>query len=435
MNIVQIISKKRDGLVLSSDEIEYFVKGFTNEKIPDYQVSALLMAIFFRGMNDIELAALTNFMLHSGQVVDLSFMKNFSVDKHSTGGVGDKTSIPLAPAVAAWGVPVPMISGRGLGHTGGTLDKLESIPGFRTDLSISVFKDQLKQIGCSLIGQTVDIAPADKKLYAMRDVTGTVECLPLIASSIMSKKIAEGIDGLVLDVKFGSGAFMSRYEDAEQLAQTMVNIGSRMGKKVVALLTSMDEPLGNMIGNSLEIIESIDVLKGQNRSNLSTLVVELGAEMLLLAKKAQSLAEGRDKINEVLSNGKALSKFAEIIEAQGGNPDIIDDYSLLPHANKKVPILSESTGFLNAINCKSVGLASVLLGGGRQTLDDLIDPGVGIEMCVRLGDAVKIGQPLCFLHVGDRTEDAAIEQLKGSFIFSAEPPKKLEFFRERIVGH
>lgn len=434
MNIIQIIQKKRDGNSLQADEIEYFVREFTQGSIPDYQASALLMAIFFRGMNDAELAALTTSMINSGEQVDLAELGRIAVDKHSTGGVGDKASIPLAPAVAACGVVVPMISGRGLGHTGGTLDKLEAIPGFRTDLSIAEFLKQLTTIGCSLIGQTKEIAPADKKLYALRDVSGTVECVPLISSSIMSKKIAEGISGLVLDVKFGTGAFMSAYEDAKRLAQTMVDIGTRMNKQVVARLTNMSEPLGAMIGNSLEIIESIEILKGKDTGNLSALVVELGAEMLILAKKVSTLEEGRAQINTVLKNGQALQKFAEIIKAQGGNANIIDDYKLLPHTDKKIIFSSPRSGFVSQIDSRSLGMASVLLGGGRLSLEDKIDPRVGIEMCAQIGSRVEKDQPLCILYLGDRSEKAALEYLIKSFIISDEAPKNTLFFRDRITS-
>ncbi len=420
MRALDVIIKKRNGNILADSEIKFLISEFTKGSIPDYQMAAFAMAVFFKSMSGSELSALTTAMLHSGSIIDLSSIPGVSVDKHSTGGVGDKISIPLAPAVAACGVLVPMISGRGLGHTGGTLDKLESIPGFSTNVTIQQFKKQLSDIGCCLGGQTDEIAPADKKLYALRDVTGTVECIPLIASSIMSKKLAEGIQGLVLDVKYGSGAFMRDPKDAYLLAQTMVDIGTRMGTQTVARLTCMEQPIGIMAGNSLEICESIDVLKGIGPKDTTELVVELGAEMLLLSKKVSNLEDGRAQIQTVLQNGQALQKFIQIGEAQGGDMCIVDDYRLLSHSRFQKPVLASKAGFVNSMDTYMLGTAIAVLGGGREKTADTIDPSVGTEMQTRLGDYVEKGQPLCIVHSSGKNEEQAMNQIQKSFYISTE---------------
>jgi pyrimidine-nucleoside phosphorylase len=431
---LDVIIKKRNGNILSDLEIQFLISEFTNGNIPDYQMAAFAMAVFFKSMSGEELSAFTKSMLHSGSTIDLASIAGVAVDKHSTGGVGDKISIPLAPAVAACGVLVPMISGRGLGHTGGTLDKLESIPGFSCNLTVSKFKKQLSAIGCCFGGQTDEIAPADKKLYALRDVTGTIECIPLIASSIMSKKLAEGIKGLVLDVKYGSGAFMRDPKDAYLLAQTMVDIGTRMGTETVARLTCMEQPIGIMAGNSLEICESIDVLKGMGPKDTNKLVIELGAEMLLLSKKVSNLDDGRAQIQAVLRNGLALEKFIQVGEAQGANMRIVDDYSLLPMAPFKKPVLAPQAGFVNFVDTYALGTAIAFLGGGRSKAEDSIDPGVGIEMCTRLGSYVEKNQPLCFVRSSGKNEEQAIRQITKAFIVNAEEISVSNLLGPRITS-
>ena len=376
MRPLDIIRKKRDGGELSADEIQFLVRAYTNDEIPDYQMAAWLMAVLIRGMTGPELSALTSAMLHSGEVLDLSDLPGAKIDKHSTGGVGDKTSLIIAPVVAAAGVTVPMISGRGLGHTGGTLDKLQSIPGFNINLSLSEFRRVLKACGCGLIGQTAEIAPADKKLYALRDVTATVESPNLICASIMSKKLAEGIDGLVLDVKTGCGAFMKTEKDSVHLAELMVETGERMGKKMVALITDMDQPLGLKVGNALEVEECIEVMKGGGPADLLEVSIELSAWMFFLAGRSPSVDQGRRLASELIANQSALKKFREIITEQGGDASVIDDPKRLPQARHQSPFLSPSTGFVGSIQCEQVGVASLVLGGGREKKEDVIDPAV-----------------------------------------------------------
>jgi pyrimidine-nucleoside phosphorylase len=385
---VQLIRKKRDGGALDDDELRAFVAGVTDATIPDYQVAAMLMAIFWRGMDDRELATWADAMTRSGDVIDLSHVSRAKVDKHSTGGVGDKISIPLAPAVAACGVAVPMVSGRGLGHTGGTLDKLESIPGFQVNLGVEKFAELVEQIGCCLIGQTARIAPADKRLYALRDVTATVECLPLIASSIMSKKLAEGIDALVLDIKVGRGAFMKTIEKARELAQLMKAIGERAGKRITCVLTDMDAPIGRTIGNSLEIRESIEVLKGGGPTDTKELTHVLGAEMLLLGGVVKDPDEGIARIQTALSDGSALAKFKEIVAAQGGDPRVADSPgSILPKPKVREE-LSLRPGRIVGIDSEALGIAALILGAGRRTKEDSIDPSAGLVIDAFLGDVI-----------------------------------------------
>src|SRR5579863_1136847 len=395
---IDIIRQKRDGKELSSGEIEGLVNAYTSGEVPDYQVSAWLMAVVLRGMTRPETAALTDAMLHSGEVLDFSSIAAKKVDKHSTGGVGDKTSLVLAPLAAAAGVAVPMISGRGLGHTGGTLDKLEAIPGFNVNLPVKEFRRVLETCGCAMIGQTAEIAPADRKLYALRDVTGTVESPFLICASIMSKKLAEGIDALVLDVKTGSGAFMKNEKDAAFLAGLMVETGERMGKKVVALITDMDQPLGCVIGNALEVVEVVDILRGEGPKDLGELCLELGGWMLHLGGAAATVAEGKKQSASLISSGKALDKFRQMVELQGGDARVIDDPKRLPRARHTMIISSLNGGYLASLQCEQIGTACVVLGGGRERKEDSVDPTVGIVLHKKVGDAVSVGEPLATIH-------------------------------------
>jgi len=399
---VDIIQRKRDGHELGRDEITFFVDGYTRGDIPDYQASAFAMAVFFRGMTPAETVALTESMMRTGEVLDLSDLPGPRVDKHSTGGVGDKTSLILAPLAAAAGAYVPMISGRGLGHTGGTLDKLESIPGFRVGLSLKEFRDTLRKCGLGLIGQTPEIAPADRKLYALRDVTATVESLPLIAASIMSKKMAEGIDALVLDVKTGDGAFMKSFEDSKALAEAMVRIGRGMGKKVSALITDMEQPLGRTVGNALEVKESVETLQGRGPQDLESLSLELAAWMLHLAGITSGLEAARARVRDALASGAGLRKFQEVIGLQGGDPRVCDDPSRLPQARETVELRAKAEGRVTGIACRAVGQAGMLLGAGRETVDSRIDPAVGIVLHKKVGDPVREGESLMTLHVNDR---------------------------------
>jgi pyrimidine-nucleoside phosphorylase len=396
---VQAIRKKRDGGALDDAEIRAFIAGVTDDSIPDYQIAAMLMAIFFRGLDDTELASWADAMTRSGDVIDLSAIARAKIDKHSTGGVGDKISIPLAPAVAACGVAVPMVSGRGLGHTGGTLDKLESIPGFRVDLPVEQFAKLVDTLGVCLIGQTSRIAPADKKLYALRDVTGTVESLPLIASSIMSKKLAEGIDGLVLDCKVGRGAFMKTIERARELCGLMQAIAARAGKRMTCVLTDMDAPIGRTIGNSLEIRESIEVLRGGGPSDTRELTHVLGAEMLVLGGVAKDAADGRARIEKVLGDGSALEVFRKVVEAQGGDPRVCDSPgSVLPKPKQRAE-LALPPGRVVAIDSEALGIAALLLGAGRRTKEDAIDPAAGLVIDAYLGEEIEAGaHPQIMLH-------------------------------------
>ncbi len=386
--IVDLIGKKRDGGALTAAEIGYLVQGYTQGSVPDYQMAAWLMAVVLRRMTREETAALTDAMLHSGEVLDLSFLPAKKVDKHSTGGVGDKTSLVLAPLVAAGGLFVPMISGRGLGHTGGTLDKLESIPGFRVDLPVPEFQRVLKACGCSMIGQTQQIAPADRKLYALRDVTGTVESPYLICASIMSKKLAVATDALVLDVKTGSGAFMKKEEDAVFLAELMVETGERAGRQMAALITDMNQPLGRMVGNALEVQECIEVLHGGGPQDVRDLCLELAAWLFYLGGAAKTVAQGKQLAEQILASGRAFERFRHMVELQGGDISVIDDPSRLPAADHRVEVPSPKSGYVTAIACEQVGTACVVLGGGRERKEDSIDPSVGVEVHKKLGDKV-----------------------------------------------
>ncbi len=409
MRPYEVIKAKRDGHPLSPEDIKAFIDGFTTGTVADYQMSALCMAVFFRGLNPVELGAWARAMLESGEVLDLNETPGRKVDKHSTGGVGDKVSLSLAPLAAACGVPVPMISGRGLGHTGGTLDKLESIPGFRVDLSVAEYRRLVKEVGACLIGQTATLAPADKKLYALRDVTATVDCIPLIASSIMSKKMAEGIDALVLDVKVGSGAFMKTQADARTLAQTMITIGREMGKQVIALLTEMDQPLGRTIGNSLEVIEAVEMLRNQAPADYTEVTMALTAEMLVLGGVASTPAEARQKLQRVIDDGSAEKKLCEIVRAQGGDPSAITDLSRLPKARQTTQVTAAASGFITAIHSEAMGLAAMSLGAGREKTTDVIDPAVGFVLEKKVGDPVLEGEPLVTIHFN---ADRALEEVK-----------------------
>jgi pyrimidine-nucleoside phosphorylase len=401
MRAVDILRKKRDGETLTPAEIEAFVAGVTSGAWPDYQASALLMAVVLRGMDAAETACLTRAMVHSGVKLDLSDLPGVKVDKHSTGGVGDKTSLVLAPLAAACGVVVPMMSGRGLGHTGGTLDKLESIPGFRVGLSLDEFRAALRAVGCALIGQTGEIAPADRKLYALRDVTATVESIPLITASIMSKKIAEGIGALVMDVKCGRGAFMKTRADARRLAESLVATGAANGVQTAALVTAMDVPLGRAIGNSLEVIECLETLKGRGPADLEALSVALAARMLLLGGAATDLAQAEAKVRAALTSGRGLEKFREIIARQGGDPRVVEDYSLLPAAPNRVLVRARRSGYVTGLDAEKVGRATMLLGAGRDRVEDRIDPGVGAVVLAPPGQAVRADEPIIEIHYRD----------------------------------
>jgi pyrimidine-nucleoside phosphorylase len=421
MRAVDVIQRKRDGHELAPAEITAFIEGYTSGSIPDYQASAFAMAVYFKGMTPAETVALTRAMMETGEVLDLSDLPGPKVDKHSTGGVGDKTSLILAPLAAACGVFVPMISGRGLGHTGGTLDKLESIPGFRVGLSLQEFRAVLGKARLGLIGQTPEIAPADRKLYALRDVTSTVESRPLIAASIMSKKMAEGIDALILDVKTGDGAFMKSFQDSEALARAMVEIGRGMGKKVAALITDMDQPLGRAVGNALEVAESVETLRGRGPKDLEDLSVELAAWMLALAGDVPSLEAARPKVREALRSGAGLAKFREVIELQGGDPRIVDEPRRLPAARETVEVPAAQGGRVAGIACRAVGQAAMLLGAGRETVDSRIDPAVGLILHKKVGDPVEKGEPLVTLHVNDRARlDESLGLLKSAIRIAPE---------------
>ena len=404
MNTVELIKKKRDGHSFTSDEISFLITHYTKGHIPDYQFSALLMAILLKGMNPSETAALTNSMLNSGKIINLSSLKGYKIDKHSTGGVGDKTSLIIAPIVASAGVYVPMISGRGLGHTGGTLDKLESIPGFRTDLSLSEAKQVLKKCGSVLIGQTKDIAPADKLIYSLRDVTATVESIPLITASIMSKKLAEGIDGLVLDIKTGSGAFMKSYQDAINLANSLIQTARSFNKNVITFITDMNQPLGNYIGNWLEVYESIQVLNGKVKNDLYLLSIKLAGTMIYLGKKAKSIQEGEHIAKQKIENGEALKKFLEIVKLQGGHVDYIINPDKYPKSKFVKKVRSVKNGYLKEINTYQIGMASLELGAGRRTKDDMIDYKAGIIFYKKIGAFINKGEIICELHSDSGTK-------------------------------
>ena len=434
MRTVDLIQRKRDGRELGPEEIEYLVGGYTAGDIPDYQMSAFLMAVYFSGMTDREVSSLTESMLRSGESVDLSAIPGVKVDKHSTGGVGDKTSLIVAPLAAAAGVVVPMISGRALGHTGGTLDKLESIPGFRTNLTSEEFQKQLAEIGLCFIGQTGQLVPADLKLYALRDVTATVESIPLISSSIMSKKLAEGVDALVLDVKVGAGAFMKKQVDARRLAQMMVGIGRRMDKKVQALITDMSQPLGYAVGNALEVMEASQTLQNAGPHDLTKLSLELAARMIHLGKQAATLEEARRIAEQRLVDGSGFAKLKQAVAAQGGNPQALDKFELLPNATGMREVVSPRGGYVTSIDAEDIGAASNLIGAGRERREDAIDPAVGIILEVKAGEKVDAGSVLCRLYyTGEERVEEAAEMVEDAFRISGQKPDERELILE-VVG-
>ena len=418
-----LIKKKRDGQHLAEEEVRAFIAGATDGSIPDYQIAAMLMAIYFRGLDGGELSVWADAMLKSGDTIDLRSVTRPRVDKHSTGGVGDKISLPLAPAVAACGAAVPMVSGRGLGHTGGTLDKLESIPGFRVDLSIDQFVAQVRDLGVCLMGQTDRVAPADRRLYALRDVTATVESIPLIASSIMSKKLAEGIDGLALDVKVGDGAFMKSRADAVQLARAIQSIGATAGVKVTAVLTNMDAPIGRMVGNAVEVHESIEILRGGGALDARELTVALGGEMLVLAGIAADPGDGRARIARVLDDGSALDLFRKVVEAQGGDPRVVDaPEQVLPRAQKRIPVAAVETGTVRSLAAREIGMAALLLGAGRRRVEDTVDPSAGVAIAAHMGERIERGQPVAFLLTSTASDEqiaAAHDLVAGAYRFGA----------------
>jgi len=424
--VPELIVRKRDGETLTEAEVGAFVRGFVDGRVTDYQMSAFAMAVYFRGMSFDETVAMTLAMRDSGKVLDLGSLRAPVVDKHSTGGVGDKVSICLAPMVAACGVVVPMMSGRGLGHTGGTLDKLEAIPGFRVDLSIAEFRRQLRDLGCALIGQTGALAPADKKLYALRDVTGTVESIPLITSSILSKKLAAGIDALILDVKVGRGAFMKTENDARALAKSLVRVGTLAGKKVVAVLTDMSSPLGRSIGNGIETAEALEVLHGEGPDDLREVTWALGAEMLRAAGLARSRNQGERRLSEVVASGAAAEKMRQIVHAKGGDPRVVDEPDRLAPARHTGTVRAKSSGFVQSVDPLELGLVSVGLGAGRTRSDEAVDAGAGVRLHVGIGDRVKRGDSLATLHSSKRAWlQHSIERAAGAFTFgkTKHPPK------------
>ncbi len=433
MRTVDLILRKRGGEELSVDEIQYLINGYTTGEIPDYQMSAFLMATYFTGMTDRELSSFTDVMMASGEVLSLGDVPGVKVDKHSTGGVGDKTSLICAPIAAAAGVVVPMISGRSLGHTGGTLDKLESIPGFRTDLTLDQFRAQLSQLGLAFMGQSEEIAPADKRLYVLRDVTGTVESISLIASSIMSKKMAEGLDALVLDVKVGDGAFMKKQVDARRLAAAMVGVGRRLDKRVQALITDMHQPLGYAVGNALEVMEVSQTLQKAGPADLTRLSLELSARMIHLGKVTSTLDEARKVAEDKLMDGSAYRKFKQVVEAQGGNPQSLDRFELLPNATGMREILSPRAGFVSAIKAEDIGRASAMMGAGRSRKEDVIDPAVGVILEVKAGEKVESGSVLCRLYyTSEENLDEAADLVEDAFRISGARPEERELILEVV---
>lgn len=423
MRMIDIIEHKRDGKILTNEEINFFITNYVDGKIPDYQVSALLMAILFRGMSDEEIFNLTNDMLHSGDIIDLSKIKGVKVDKHSTGGVGDKTSLVLGPLVASCGAKLAKMSGRGLGHTGGTLDKMESIPGMQINISEDDFISQVNKIGMAIVGQTGHLVPADKKLYALRDVTGTVDSLPLIASSIMSKKLASGSDSILLDVKVGSGAFMKTLEMGEELGKTMVSIGKYFKKDTRAILTDMDEPLGLAVGNNLEVIEAINTLKGNGPKDLTELCIKAGAIMLLQAKICTSFEEGEKLLQSKIENGETFKKFVEFVEAQGGDITYVLNTSKFEKAKYEISINSNKSGYITKIDALEIGEFAMKLGAGREKIEDKIDYSAGIILSKKIGDFVNSGDELCKIFTNKENYEEIIKEIKNSFIVSENKPE------------
>ncbi len=435
MKTVDLIRKKRDGEKLSRDEIQFLIDGYVGGKIPDYQVSALLMSIYFRGMDDQETAILTDVMAHSGTMLDLSKMKGFPVDKHSTGGVGDTTSLVLIPLLAAAGLTVAKLSGRSLGHTGGTIDKLESIPGFRTDLSREEFLGLVERTGLALADHTADMVPADRLLYELRNVTSTVDSLPLIVSSIMSKKIAGGARGIVIDVKTGSGAFLKKLEESRHLAQALVAIGVHLGRKISALITDMSQPLGRMVGNALEVREAIATLKGNGPKDLEDLCCALGAELVLFSGEISDHSQAVEHLRSLLHDDSALKKFVQMVENQGGNPAVVDDLGLLPTASKKVQIMAPRSGVVRDLDALSIGRAANLLGAGRFTKDDVIDPAVGIEVVRKVSEHADKGEPVAILYVNNQAnEEQAKSMVLQAYTIADKEVNAPKLIVERVTG-
>ncbi|MDN5331792.1 MAG: pyrimidine-nucleoside phosphorylase [Tepidanaerobacteraceae bacterium] len=433
--VPELIEKKRNGGKLSKEEIRYLVGGYVKGEIPDYQMAAFLMAVYFRGMDEEEVTELTLAMARSGETVDLSAIEGIKVDKHSSGGIADTTTLVLIPLAASVGVKIAKLSGRGLGHTGGTIDKLESIPGFRTEFSKEEFVRIVNEVGAAIGGQSKDLVPADKKLYALRDVTATVDSIPLIASSIMSKKIAGGADKIILDVKFGKGAFMKKYEDAVELARTMVKIGNLAGKPTVAYVTDMDQPLGMAIGNALEIIEAAETLKGRGHEDLLNLSLEFGAEMMVLSGIETDRERAKEKLNESIKSGKAIEKFKEIIKRQGGDPKIAEDYSLLPQARFQEEVKALDDGWIESIDALKLGLTAMKLGAGRQKKEDRIDHSVGIWLGGKVGDRVERRKPLAVVYANDEEKLGwALEEVREAFRLSPEKVEKRKLIWARITA-
>jgi pyrimidine-nucleoside phosphorylase len=433
MRMVDLIHKKRSGSVLSQEEIDFIIQGYTQGAIPDYQMSALLMAVYFRGMTSEEISHLTMSMANSGERIDLSEIQGVKVDKHSTGGVGDKISLIVAPIAAYLGIPVAKMSGRGLGHTGGTIDKLESIAGFHVELSKEEFIRSVNTNKIAIVGQSGNLAPADKKIYALRDVTATVDSIPLIASSIMSKKIASGADAIVLDVKIGSGAFMKTVEDARVLAQTMVSIGKNLGRHTIAMITDMEQPLGREIGNANEVRESMDVLRGIGDKDLTEVAISVAAYMALLGKVYSSFEEAHAAVKEIINNGKALDTFRIFIANQGGNPDIVDHPELLPTAAHHIEVMAQTAGFVQQIEAEQIGIAAMLLGAGRAKKEDQIDYSVGITLNKKIGDAVQSGESICTLHANRENVQDVIDLIHGAYVIADAKPAPVQLIYDVIM--
>lgn len=434
MRAVDLIEKKRDGGELTPEEIRWLVQGYVAGKIPDYQMAAFLMAVYFRGMSEEETVALTQAMVESGERIDLSEIPGIKVDKHSTGGVGDTVTLVLVPLMAAAGFVMAKLSGRALGHTGGTIDKFEAIPGVRTELSMREIVEQAKRIGAVIADHTAELVPADRLIYELRDVTGTVPSLPLIAASVLSKKIAGGADLIVLDVKCGDGAFMRTFDEAKKLAEILVRVGNKLGKKFAALITAMDQPLGRMAGNALEVRQAIEVLRGQGPEDLREVVLALGAELLVMAGEAASPVDGKEKLDKLLESGKAFQKFRELVAAQGGDVRAVEDPDLLPKAQKIVEINAREAGYVQAVRARAIGLAAGLLGAGREVKGQPVDPAAGVELLAKVGDQVERGQPLARLHVGrpDRLPEA-IKLVESAFLIGPLPPKPSPLILDRVV--
>ena len=424
MRMVDLIEKKRDGFELSKEEIDFIIEGYTKGDIPDYQMAAFAMSVFFKGMNDIESTNLAIAMLNSGDAMDLSMIDGVKVDKHSTGGVGDKVSLVLAPMVASLGIKFAKMSGRGLGHTGGTLDKLESIPGYNIYLTYEEFVKQVNKIGLAIVGQTGNLTPADKKLYALRDVTATVNSIPLIASSIMSKKLASGSNAICLDVKVGSGAFMKDIESASKLAELMVQIGKNAGRSMTAILTDMDEPLGLAIGNQLEVIEAINTLKGNGPKDLTDICLEIGSYLVVDAKVANTFEEAKELLKAQIANGEALKKLAELAEAQGGDGSYVLNPTKFESAKEIIPVIAKEAGYITYINALEIGVSSMLLGGGRETMNDIIDPAVGIVLNKKIEDYVQPGDVLAYVHTNGKNTETVLNRVYNAFEFGTHLHKK-----------